>query len=635
MLTTLIDEGLICLDIAANDKQGLFVELAARLKACGKIANQDQFVRDLWARENLDNTGFEQGVALPHAKSEAVLQPAIVIGISRQGIDYGAEDGLASKLFFMIASPAGGANHHIEVLAELSTKLLEPGFIPRMQAATSKAEVLSLLAATAPVGVAGKQPVRTEATAQPRVQAPEPQDRSIKAQLNTLKQHLLFGTSHMIPFIVAGGVLLSLSVMMSGKGAVPEAGVLKDMADMGIAGLTLFTAVLGGYIAYSMADKPGLAPGMIGSWIAVQQFHTGFLGAILVGFIAGLIVNQLKRIKLPDSMSSLGSIFIYPLIGTFLVCGIVMWVIGAPIAAMMEGMNHWLSSMAGSGKVMLGAILGGMTAFDMGGPVNKVATLFAQTQVNTQPWLMGGVGIAICVPPLGMALATLLSPRRYKKEEREAGKAAAIMGMIGISEGAIPFAAADPVRVIPAIVAGGIVGNITGFMMHSINHAPWGGWIVLPVVEGKMGYILGTVLGALTTALIVNLLKKPVTEDETVTAADSGYQIIEAEGEADVLAITACPSGVAHTFLAAKSLQKAAAKAGIKLKVETQGANGIINRISAKDVANARCVILAHDVAIKNRERFANIEVIDVKTREAIHNPEGLLARTLAGSKVA
>lgn len=633
MLTSLIDEGLICLDIAANDKQGLFVELAARLKSSGKIASQDQFVRDLWARENLDNTGFEQGVALPHAKSEAVLQPAIVIGISRQGIDYGAEDGLPSRLFFMIASPAGGANHHIEVLAELSTKLLEPGFIPQVQAATSKAEVLKLLAAQAPASAAGNKPAQIRA---PQPSAPEPQDRSIKAQLNTLKQHLLFGTSHMIPFIVAGGVLLSLSVMMSGKGAVPEAGVLKDMADMGIAGLTLFTAVLGGYIAYSMADKPGLAPGMIGSWIAVQQYHTGFLGAILVGFIAGLIVNQLKRIKLPDSMSSLGSIFIYPLIGTFLVCGIVMWVIGAPIAAMMEGMNHWLSSMAGSGKVMLGAILGGMTAFDMGGPVNKVATLFAQTQVNTQPWLMGGVGIAICVPPLGMALATLLSPRRYKKEEREAGKAAAIMGMIGISEGAIPFAAADPVRVIPAIVAGGIVGNITGFMMHSINHAPWGGWIVLPVVEGKMGYILGTVLGALTTALIVNLLKKPVTDEEEVTTPDGGYEVIEAEGEAEVLAITACPSGVAHTFLAAKSLQKAAAKAGIKLKVETQGANGIINRITPKDVANARCVILAHDVAIKNRERFNSIEIIDVKTKDAIHNPDGLLARTLAGSsKVA
>ncbi|MGY6038812.1 PTS fructose transporter subunit EIIC [Aeromonas sp. AE23HZ002T15] len=632
MLTTLIDEGLICLDLAATDKQTLFVELATQLKNRGKISDQDAFVRDLWAREQLGNTGFEQGVALPHAKSEAVLQPAIVVGISRQGIDFGAEDGLPSRLFFMIASPTGAANHHIEVLAELSTRLLEPGFIPQMQSTTGKAEVLALLSGKG----ASSQPVQTHTSTQAAKSVPEPQDRSIKAQLNTLKQHLLFGTSHMIPFIVAGGVLLSLSVMLSGKGAVPEAGFLKDMADMGIAGLTLFTAVLGGYIAYSMADKPGLAPGMIGSWIAVQQFHTGFLGAILVGFIAGLIVNQLKRIKLPDSMSSLGSIFIYPLIGTFLVCGIVMWVIGAPIAAMMEGMNHWLSSMAGSGKVMLGAILGGMTAFDMGGPVNKVATLFAQTQVNTQPWLMGGVGIAICVPPLGMALATLLSPKRYKKEEREAGKAAAIMGMIGISEGAIPFAAADPVRVIPAIVAGGIVGNITGFMMHSINHAPWGGWIVLPVVEGKMGYILGTVLGALTTALIVNLLKKPVTEEDDVTVADADYQAIEAEGEADVLAITACPSGVAHTFLAAKSLQKAAAKAGIKLKVETQGANGIINRITARDVANARCVILAHDVAIKNKERFTNIEIIDVKTKDAIHNPDGLLARTQAASnKVA
>ncbi|HHQ4694125.1 TPA: PTS fructose transporter subunit EIIC [Aeromonas veronii] len=626
MLPTMTNGRLICLELKATSKEALFDEMAQMLARDGAVSDQQQFVKDIWAREQLDCTGFEQGVALPHAKSKAVSRPAIAIGVSRQGIEYGAEDGKPTQLIFMIASPDGGANHHIEVLAELSTRLLEPGFIEQMKAATTVEQALTLL----------KQGPKAEKPApatKPAATAPvEPTDRTFKDRLNTMKQHLLFGTSHMIPFIVAGGVLLSLSVMMSGKGAVPEAGFLKDMATMGIAGLTLFTAVLGGYIAYSLADKPGLAPGMIGSWIAVQHYQTGFLGAILVGFIAGFVVNQLKRIKLPDSMTSLGSIFIYPLIGTFLVCGIVMWGIGAPIAAMMEGMNHWLSSMAGSGKVMLGAILGGMTAFDMGGPVNKVATLFAQTQVNTQPWLMGGVGIAICVPPLGMALATFMSPKRYKKEERESGKAAAIMGMIGISEGAIPFAAADPMRVIPAIVAGGIVGNITGFMMHSINHAPWGGWIVLPVVEGKMGYILGTILGALTTAIIVNLLKKPVSEEDDVTTTQTSFEVIEAEGEADVLAITACPSGVAHTFLAAKSLQKAAAKQGIKIKVETQGANGIINRITAKDVANARCVIFAHDVAIKNRERFTNIEVIDVKTKEAIHNPEALLARTL-GSK--
>ena len=342
----------------------------------------------------------------------------------------------------------------------------------------------------------------------------------MKKALSKFKQDLLFGTSHMIPFIVAGGVLLSLAVMLSGKGAVPETGILKNISDMGIAGLTIFPMILGGYIAYSIADKPGLAPAMIGSWIAVSQYKTGFLGAIIVGFIAGYVVNMLKKIQLPDSLKSVKTIFIFPLVGTFIVCAIVMWIIGTPIALMMAGLNNWLSSMQGASKALLGAILGGMTAFDMGGPINKVATLFAQTQVGTQPWLMGGVGIAICTPPIGMGLATLLAPKKYDKGEKEAGKAAIFMGLVGISEGAIPFAANDPLRVLPSIVAGGIVGNVIGFLMNVINHAPWGGWIVLPVVEGKMGYIIGTLAGALTTAIIANILKKPVAEREAEVASD-------------------------------------------------------------------------------------------------------------------
>ena len=342
----------------------------------------------------------------------------------------------------------------------------------------------------------------------------------MKKALSKFKQDLLFGTSHMIPFIVAGGVLLSLAVMLSGKGAVPETGILKNISDMGIAGLTIFPMILGGYIAYSIADKPGLAPAMIGSWIAVSQYKTGFLGAIIVGFIAGYVVNMLKKIQLSDSLKSVKTIFIFPLVGTFIVCAIVMWIIGTPIALMMAGLNNWLSSMQGASKALLGAILGGMTAFDMGGPINKVATLFAQTQVGTQPWLMGGVGIAICTPPIGMGLATLLAPKKYDKGEKEAGKAAIFMGLVGISEGAIPFAANDPLRVLPSIVAGGIVGNVIGFLMNVINHAPWGGWIVLPVVEGKMGYIIGTLAGALTTAIIVNILKKPVAEREAEVASD-------------------------------------------------------------------------------------------------------------------
>lgn len=347
----------------------------------------------------------------------------------------------------------------------------------------------------------------------------------MKETLTKFKQDLLFGTSHMIPFIVAGGVLLSLAVMLSGKGAVPETGILKNISDMGLAGLTIFPMILGGYIAYSIADKPGLAPAMIGSWIAVSQYKTGFLGAIVVGFLAGYVVNMLKKIQLPDSLKSVKTIFIFPLVGTFIVCAVVMWVIGTPIAMMMEALNGWLSSMQGASKALLGAILGGMTAFDMGGPINKVATLFAQTQVGTQPWLMGGVGIAICTPPIGMGLATLLAPKKYDKGEKEAGKAAIFMGLVGISEGAIPFAANDPLRVLPSIVAGGIVGNVIGFLMNVINHAPWGGWIVLPVVEGKMGYIIGTIAGSLTTAIIVNILKKPVAEKEAEAASSADEDV--------------------------------------------------------------------------------------------------------------
>ncbi|MFV0576773.1 MAG: PTS fructose transporter subunit EIIC [Vibrio sp.] len=623
---SLITKDLICLDLKSNNKQDLLAEMASILEQNKCISNKEDYLKDVWAREELGSTGFEDGIAIPHAKSAAVVKPAVAVGIHRTGIDYGADDGELSNVFFMLASPDGGDNHHIEVLAQISSKIIEDGFLDSLRSAKTKEEVLQLLTGSE----APKEEVAPTPAPQPA--APVEEVSSWKQTMSRVKQHLLFGTSHMIPFIVAGGVLLSLSVMISGKGAVPETGVLKDIATMGIAGLTLFTAVLGGYIAYSIADKPGLAPGMIGSWIAVQNYNTGFLGAIVVGFLAGFIVQQLKRIKFPDSMASLGSIFIYPLIGTLITCSIVMWVIGEPIAGMMAALNHWLASMAGSGKVMLGAILGGMTAFDMGGPINKVATLFAQTQVDTQPWLMGGVGIAICVPPLGMALATFLSPKRYKREEREAGKAAAIMGMIGITEGAIPFAAADPVRVIPAIVAGGIVGNVVGFMMNVINHAPWGGWIVLPVVDGKMGYVIGTIAGAVTTALIVNFLKKPVNEDEDDAVIDNTpVESISEEGVAQVLAITACPSGVAHTFLAAKSLEKAAAKMGVKIKVETQGANGIVNRITPKDVANAEFIIFAHDVAIKDPQRFTGMRIVDTHTKHAMNDPENLIKSNMQG----
>ncbi|AWB01160.1 PTS fructose transporter subunit IIC [Vibrio harveyi] len=450
-----------------------------------------------------------------------------------------------------------------------------------------------------------------------------------KKILSTMKGHLLFGTSHMLPFIVAGGVLLALAVMASGKGAVPADGLLADISNIGIKGLVLFPIILGGFIGYSIADKPALAPAMISSGI-MADMGGGFLGCIVAGFIAGGVVFQLKKIPLSANMTALGAYFIYPLLGTLISAGIVLWGIGEPIKIFMASMNEFLASMAGASKVVLGTILGGMTAFDMGGPINKVATLFAQTQVDTQPWLMGGVGIAICTPPLGMALATFLFKKKFTKQEQEAGKAAAIMGSIGISEGAIPFAANDPVRVLPSIVAGGIVGCVFGFLTDVLLHAPWGGLITAPVSSNIPMYVVGIALGSLTTAVIVGFWK-PVAEeeaeDEIVEAAPAQAQSAPAagEGEYDIVAVTCCPSGVAHTFMAAKALEKAGAAAGLKIKVETQGQNGIQNRITDLDVANAKLVILAHDIQVKDAHRFAKANVVECSTKEAMRNAATLV----------
>ncbi|HDY7994201.1 TPA: fructose-specific PTS transporter subunit EIIC [Vibrio vulnificus] len=450
-----------------------------------------------------------------------------------------------------------------------------------------------------------------------------------KKIISTMKGHLLFGTSHMLPFIVAGGVLLALAVMASGKGAVPADGLLADISNIGIKGLVLFPIILGGFIGYSIADKPALAPAMISSGI-MADMGGGFLGCIVAGFIAGGVVFQLKKIPLSANMTALGAYFIYPLLGTLISAGIVLWGIGEPIKIFMASMNEFLASMAGASKVVLGTILGGMTAFDMGGPINKVATLFAQTQVDTQPWLMGGVGIAICTPPLGMALATFLFKKKFTKQEQEAGKAAAIMGSIGISEGAIPFAANDPVRVLPSIVAGGIVGCVFGFLTDVLLHAPWGGLITAPVSSNIPMYVVGIALGSLTTAVIVGFWK-PVAEeeaeDEIVEAAPAQAQAAPAagEGEYDIVAVTCCPSGVAHTFMAAKALEKAGAAAGLKIKVETQGQNGIQNRITDLDVANAKLVILAHDIQVKDAHRFTNAKVIECSTKEAMKKAAELI----------
>ena len=342
--------------------------------------------------------------------------------------------------------------------------------------------------------------------------------------LKDTRKHLVTGVSYMLPFVVAGGVLLALSVMLSGTPSAPESGILKDIWDIGVGGMSLFVPIMGGFIAFSMVDRPGIAPGAIGAYLA-NSIGAGFLGGMLAGILAGIVVYYLKRIKVPPIMRSIMPIFIIPLVGTLVVGGLIVWVLGIPIAALMTALTTWLSGMSGTSKIVLGIILGSMIAFDMGGPLNKVAFGFAVGLVATNPQVMAAVGVAICTPPLGLALATFIAPKKFTTEEKESGKAAIIMGLIGITEGAIPFAAADPLRVIPSIMVGGAAGSVTSLLLNAANHAPWGGWIVLPVVENIFGYIIATIVGVVVTALMVSALKKPASELPIDTQEDLGDEL--------------------------------------------------------------------------------------------------------------
>ncbi|WP_303864981.1 PTS fructose transporter subunit EIIC [Alkalibaculum bacchi] len=342
--------------------------------------------------------------------------------------------------------------------------------------------------------------------------------------LKDTRKHLVTGVSYMLPFVVAGGVLLALSVMLSGTPSAPESGILKDIWDIGVGGMSLFVPIMGGFIAFSMVDRPGIAPGAIGAYLA-NSIGAGFLGGMLAGILAGIVVYYLKRIKVPPIMRSIMPIFIIPLVGTLVVGGLIVWVLGIPIAALMTALTAWLSGMSGTSKIVLGIILGSMIAFDMGGPLNKVAFGFAVGLVATNPQVMAAVGVAICTPPLGLALATFIAPKKFTTEEKESGKAAIIMGLIGITEGAIPFAAADPLRVIPSIMVGGAAGSVTSLLLNAANHAPWGGWIVLPVVENIFGYIIATIVGVVVTALMVSALKKPASELPIDTQEDLGDEL--------------------------------------------------------------------------------------------------------------
>lgn len=324
-------------------------------------------------------------------------------------------------------------------------------------------------------------------------------------------RHLLTGVSYMLPVIVAGGLIIALSFVF---GLKPEPGSIGDalLQIGGKSAFALIVPVLSGFIAFSIADRPGLAPGLVGGMLA-SNLGMGFLGGILSGFLAGYVARLVRdKINLPPNFEGLKPVLVIPLLSTLIVGLLLFYVFGAPVKAILDGLTAFLQNMGQTNAVILGLILGGMMAVDMGGPVNKAAYTFAVGLLASNVFApMAAVMAAGMTPPLGLALATFLSKRQFNQEEREAGKVATVLGISFITEGAIPFAAKDPLRVIPSCVAGSAVAGALSMLFGCTLRAPHGGIFVLAIPNAvtQAGlYVVAIALGTLVTALVVSQLKR-------------------------------------------------------------------------------------------------------------------------------
>lgn len=330
-------------------------------------------------------------------------------------------------------------------------------------------------------------------------------------------KHLMTGVSHMLPLVVAGGLLIAVSFMFgieAFKDETVSGGLPKALMDIGGgAAFHLMIAVFAGYVAFSIADRPGLAVGLIGGMLATTA-GAGILGGIVAGFLAGYMVQFLNNIiKLPPSFTSLKPILILPLFGVAIVGLLMIYLINPPVKALMDTLVDWLNTMGQTNAVILGLILGTMMCVDMGGPVNKAAYTFGVGLIASQQYVpMAAVMAAGMVPPIGMAIATLLARSKFNANQRDAGKASFVLGLCFISEGALPFVAADPVRVIISSVLGGATAGAISMGLGITLQAPHGGLFVIPFVSQPLMYLGAIALGSVVTGVIYSVIKQKAAE---------------------------------------------------------------------------------------------------------------------------
>ncbi|MFH8836812.1 fructose-specific PTS transporter subunit EIIC [Streptomyces sp. NPDC017868] len=647
----LITPALVDLYLAPEDKNEALRVLAQRLVAEGRVTDLDGFLADVAAREAQAPTGMGDGIGIPHCRSPHVTRPSLAFGRSARGVDFDAPDGRPADLIFMIAAPAGADDTHLQILAALARRLMDPAFTGALRDAESPSAVaaringeeapaaapgtagapeavadlrtaavpetaasddgLRLVAVTScPTGIAhtymaakalelaaaragARIQVETQGSAgttplDPEVIAAadavifahdvEIRDRArfagkptvdvgVKAGVNRaddliaqaaglvaeaggartrtatapvaapsapsgehwaqrLRTYLMTGVSYMIPFVAAGGLLIALAFAIGGYQIASAPSVLGHfdwtsshswaamLFQTGKTSFGFLVPVLSGYVAWAIADRAALAAGIAGGAVSVAV-GAGFLGGIVSGLAAGFLVLWMIRWNVPRAVRGIMPVVVIPLLSVAAVGFLMFVVVGSPIASAMNGLTDWLNGLSGSNAILLGVLLGAMMAFDMGGPLNKVAYTFAAgvlTTAGTTPdagslKVMAAVMAAGMTPPLGMALATVVRRGLFTPEERENGKAAWVLGASFITEGAIPFAAADPLRVIPAGIAGSMTAGGLVMAFGSTLRAPHGGIWVLPLIGSPFLYLVAIAAGTVVTTAVVVLLK--------------------------------------------------------------------------------------------------------------------------------
>ena len=648
-ITELLRPESIELGVALGSKEEAIDKLVGLMEKGGRIHDKAGYKKGILAREAQGSTAIGDGIAIPHAKVEAVKKPGLAAVTVPAGVDYEAFDGSLANLIFMIAAPAGGADVHLEALANLSTLLMNPGFKESLLAAKTREAFLDVIdkaegdrfgkkeaadsqadsadkeagAQAAPSGSGAKGGYRvlcvtacptgiahTYMAAENLENVGKKLGIPVKAETNgsggaanvltaeeiknadgiiiaadknvemarfdgkpvimtsvadgihkgeelvqkavsgtvpiyhhtgggseaaessgndslgrTIYKHLMNGVSHMLPFVIGGGILIALAFLFDdyaidpanfGKNT-PLAAYLKTIGEQAFG---MMLPVLAGFIAMSIADRPGLAVGFVGGIVAKMgmtfanpaggDVNAGFLGALFAGFAGGYIMIGLKKLcsHLPKSLEGIKPVLIYPVAGILLVA-IATTIINPFMGMINDGLNNLLHGMGGSSRVLLGAVLGGMMAIDMGGPFNKAAYVFGTAQLAEGNFdMMAAVMAGGMVPPLAIALCTTFFKKKFTEKERQSGIVNYIMGLSFITEGAIPFAAQDPLHIIPACLTGSAVAGGLSMLFGCTLRAPHGGIFVLPTIGNPLMYLAAVLIGAVAGCGVLALLKK-------------------------------------------------------------------------------------------------------------------------------